>query len=80
MDFNTVTKIDDLDHEHTAKLVLGMFHRTIIHYALWLNEVNHQMGMEKALDILNTASERGYGIQMKRLSKVPGYERCQAMQ
>ena len=74
MDFNTVSDIDDLDREHTAKLVLDMFHRTIIHYALWLNEVQHQMGMEKALDILNAASERSYDIQMKRLSKVLGFE------
>jgi hypothetical protein len=74
LDLNNVNNIEDLDHEHTAKLVLDMFHRIIIHYALWFNEVNHQMGMEKALDILNTASERGYEIQMKRLSKVLGFK------
>ena len=74
MDLSNVNSIEDLDHEHTAKLVLDMFHRIIIHYALWFNEVKHQMGMEKALDILNTASKRGYDIQMKRLSKVLGFE------
>lgn len=74
MDLSNVNSIEDLDHEHTAKLVLDMFHRIIIHYALWFNEVKHQMGMEKALDILQTASQRGYDIQMKRLSKVLGFE------
>jgi len=71
---NKVEKIEDLDHENTARLVLDMFHRIIIHYAFWFNEVKHQMGMEKALDILKNASERSYGIQMKRLSKVLGFE------
>jgi len=74
LDLNKAEKIEDLDHEHTARLVLDMFHRIIIHYALWFNEVKHQMGMEKALDILKKASERSYGIQMKRLSKVLGFE------
>ena len=74
MDLNKVEKIEDLDHENTARLVLDMFHRIIIHYAFWFNEVKHQMGMEKALDILKNASERSYGIQMKRLSKVLGFE------
>ena len=74
MDLNKVEKIEDLDHENTARLVLDMFHRIIIHYAFWFNEVKHQMGMEKALDILKNAFERSYGIQMKRLSKVLGFE------
>ena len=52
LDLNKAEKIEDLDHENTARLVLDMFHRIIIHYALWFNEVKHQMGMEKALDIL----------------------------
>jgi len=74
LDLNKVEKIEDLDHENTARLVLDMLHRIIIHYALWFNEVKHQMGMEKALDILKNAPERSYGIQMKRLSKALGFE------
>ena len=70
---NKVETIEDLDHENTARLVLDMLHRIIIHYALWFNEVKHQMGMGKALDILKNASERSYGIQMKRLSKAFGF-------
>jgi hypothetical protein len=74
LDLSNVNSIEDLDQEHTAKFILDMFHRIIVHYALWFNEVKHQMGMEKALDILQTASKRGYDIQMKRLSKVLGFE------
>lgn len=74
MDLNTVEKIEDLDHENTARFVLDMFHRIIIHYGLWFNEIKHQMGMEKALDALKSASEKSCGVQLKRLSKVLGFE------
>lgn len=69
-----VTRIEDLDHESTAKLVIDLFHRIIIHYALWFTEVRHQMGMDKALDTLKTAFDHSYGIQMSRLGKVLGFE------
>jgi len=67
-------RVEDLSHEDTAHLVMDMFHRIIIHYALWFTEVRHQMGMEKALDTLKIASDRSIGIQMKRLSKILGFE------
>ena len=66
--------VDDLNREDTARLVMDMFHRIVIHYALWFTEVKHQMGMEKALDTLKIASDRSIGIQMKRLSKILGFE------
>jgi len=66
--------VEDLSREDTARLVMDMFHRIIIHYALWFTEVKHQMGMEKALDTLKIASDRSIGIQMKRLSKILGFE------
>ncbi|MDO9566311.1 MAG: DUF6125 family protein [Candidatus Desulfaltia sp.] len=65
---------EDLNHEDKARLVLDMFHRIIIHYGLWFAEIKHQMGMEKALEILGNASKRSYAYQMKRLSKVLGFE------
>lgn len=65
---------EDLNHEDKTRLVLDMFHRIIIHYGLWFAEIKHQMGMEKALEILGNASKRSYAYQMKRLSKVLGFE------
>ncbi|MBW1820509.1 MAG: cytosolic protein [Deltaproteobacteria bacterium] len=67
-------RVEDLSREDTARLVMDMFHRIIIHYALWFTEVRHQMGMEKALDTLKIASDRSIGIQMKRLSKILDFE------
>jgi len=67
-------RVEDLSREDTARLVMDMFHRIIIHYSLWFTEVRHQMGMEKALDTLKIASDRSIGIQMKRLSKILGFQ------
>jgi len=70
----SVETIDNLDQEQTARLVMDIMHRTIIHYALWFTEIRHQMGMEKALDALSAASEKSLGIQFKRLSKILGFD------
>jgi len=67
-------RVENLSREDTARLVMDMFHRIIIHYALWFTEVRHQMGMEKALDTLQIVSEKSIGIQMKRLSKLFGFQ------
>lgn len=66
--------VEDLNSKETAHLALDFFHRIIIHYALWFNEVRHQMGMKKALEALKSASEKSYTIQMKRLSKILGFK------
>jgi hypothetical protein len=69
-----VDAVEDLTHEDTARLVLDMFHRIVMHYGIWFNEIKHQMGMEKALDTLERVSKISFGIQMKRLSKILDFE------
>ena len=64
----------DLSKEGKARLVLDMFHRIMVHHTLWFTEVRHQMGTERALEMLESAREKSYGIQMKRLGKVLGFE------
>ena len=66
--------IADLEQDDKARLVVDFFHRIIIHYALWFSEVRHQMGPEQALETLGKVSERSMGIQLKRLSKLLGFE------
>lgn len=68
------SNIEDLSQEATARLLLDMLHRTVVHYGLWFAEVRHQMGLEKAIETLHTVWEKSYGIQMKRLSKILGFE------
>lgn len=64
----------ELDHKETAEFIVELFHRIIIHHALWFTEVRHQMGMERALKILHTASRKSYDIQMNHLGKILGFE------
>ena len=66
--------IEDLNSEQTARLVMDVMHRTLIHYALWFTEIRHQMGMDKALEALSVASQKSIGIQLNRLSKILGFE------
>jgi hypothetical protein len=69
-----VQGIEDLGHEELARFILDMLHRTIVHHTLWFREVEHQMGFEKALGIMETAWQRSYEVQMKRLSRVLNFE------
>jgi len=69
-----IESVKDLNHEETARLILDMFHRIVIHHALWFTEVRHQMGMEKALEMLKTAYGNSYNVQMNKLSKTLGFE------
>lgn len=64
----------DLKNEELAQYIANLFQRIVIHYSLWFTEVKHQLGMEKALAVLNEATSRGLKIQMNRLSKTLGFE------
>ena len=66
--------INDLDSASTARLIIDFFHRLVLHHGLWFAEVKHQLGAENALKALENASQRSIGIQLKRLSKVLGFE------
>ena len=64
----------DLDHPELARYIVNLSQRIIVHYALWFTEVRHQMGMEKALEVLQEATDKGLKIQMDRLAKTLGFE------
>ncbi len=70
----SVMKPADLSQEDLAKFVVDMLYRTVFHHVQWFTEVEHQVGMQKALKILKVARENSYKIQMDRLSKVLGFE------
>lgn len=67
-------KIADLSSKELSRLLIDLVHRLIVHHGLWFTEVRHQMGQEKALDVLKNASKKSIGIQMKRLGRILGYE------
>lgn len=64
----------DLNDQDLAKYIVNLFHRIVVHYAIWFAEVKHQVGMEKALAVLDEATTRGIQIQMARLAKTLGFE------
>lgn len=65
---------EGLSQEDLARLVVDMFHRTLVHHVLWFKEVDHQKGFEGALEILADAYPKSYGTQMNRLGKTLGFE------
>lgn len=67
-------RIDDLNHEDLTRFIMDLFHRIAVHYGFWFAEVRHQMGMNKALEIMETASRKSFEIQSRRLAKHFGFE------
>ena len=64
----------ELNKQQLAELAIDMLHRTIVHHVFWFKEVEHQMGFEEALKIMETAYDKSKAIQLKRLSKLLGFE------
>lgn len=66
--------VDELDQHQTAQYILDLFHRTIIHHALWYTEACHQMGQPKALELLKSASRISGEMQLRHLAGLLGFE------
>ena len=73
-EYQAVQSVEDLQRPDRVRFLIDMFHRIIIHHALWFTEVRHQMGTEKAFEALQTASAKSIGIQLKRLSDLFGIQ------
>lgn len=72
--FDQARGVDELDQKQTAQYVMDLFHRIIVHHALWYTEVQHQMGTEKALELLKDAAKTSSQIQLKHLGKLFGFD------
>lgn len=57
-----------------VKQILDFYHRSIMHYAIWYNEAQHQFGREEAQKIMEEVYAKSRTIQMKRLGKVLGFD------
>lgn len=71
--FTDTKDAENLSHEENARFVVDLFHRITMHHALWFTEVRHQMGQEKALEMLTKATRKSAEIQMKHLSQLLGF-------
>ncbi len=75
----TVESMNDLNQEQKVRLVADFFHRTVVHYGLWFAEVRHQLGLEKATELLSGVFPRSSGIQIKRLGKTLGFDTTEGL-
>jgi len=63
-----------LDKTLKARLIVDMLTRIVVHYGFWFTEVRHQMGMDKALEVLEKATGKSVSIGLKRFSDILGFE------
>ena len=64
----------NVDKELLIRWIMDAARRTIAHYGFWFREVEHQLGLEQTLEIEREAGDMSFGIQLKRLSKILGFE------
>lgn len=69
-----VFKVEDMSQADLARMAMDMIHRSIVHHIFWFKEVDHQMGFDKAVDILGNAYPKSMGLQLNRLGKVFGFQ------
>jgi len=69
-----IERIEDLDQEELVSFTLKMLHRVIVHYAFWLTQAEKQMGLPRALELLDEAGKKSFEFQMKRLAGFFGFE------
>jgi len=72
--YECANRIEDLNRTELLRYLTDLFHRIVIHYAMWFTEVEHQLGREQAHEVLKTASRRSIEIQLKRLSRHFGFQ------
>jgi hypothetical protein len=65
--------IEQIDDDLLVKLVMDAVRRTVVHYGYWLAQVEHQLGMEKALEIEQDVWGASLGNQLTRAGKILGF-------
>lgn len=66
--------LEKLNDNELAGLALDFFRRSMIHYGLWFNEVNYQLGLKEALQTESEVFDRYFPIMLKRLAGVLGFK------
>ena len=67
-------ELDRLNNTELTDLALDFFHRSVLHYGIWFSEVNHQLGLQEALQTEEEVFDRYFPLMFKRLAKVLGFE------
>jgi hypothetical protein len=69
-----ILKMEDLNQEVLAMMAMDMIHRTLVHHVFWFKEIEHQMGFDRALEIMDSVYPKSIGLQLKRLGKTFGFK------
>jgi len=65
--------IEQADQEMLVRMVMDGFRRIIVHYGAWFAEVEHQVGLDKALAVEDDVWQASLGNQVDRLGKTLGF-------
>ncbi|MFA5400998.1 MAG: DUF6125 family protein [Dehalococcoidia bacterium] len=65
--------IERMDNPALSRLAVDLLRRSLLHYGIWFNEVDHQLGLEKALQIEDEVFAKLCPLIIKRLSGVLGF-------
>ena len=65
--------IEKLDNPALGRLAVDLLRRSLVHYGIWFNEVYHQLGLEKALQIEDEVFGKFYPLVIKRLAGALGF-------
>lgn len=63
---------EEMKDSELAELILDMVHRMAVHHTLWFREVEHQLGFEKALKVMDEAWDKTKAVSVKRLARELG--------
>lgn len=64
----------NLNNFELAEMALDMFRRNLLHYGIWFNEVNYQLGLQEALQTEDDVFNAYFPLLLKRLSGVLGFK------
>lgn len=66
--------LKNLDRTALARLAIDFLRRTALHYGIWFNEVNYQLGLDEALKAEGEVFRKILPLATKRLSNVLGFK------
>ena len=73
--------METITAEERAAHIIDMCHRMTVHHTLWFREVEHQLGFEKALNVMDYAWKQTRKAAVRRLAAqfhFPEQEGCPA--
>ncbi len=63
-----------MNKEQKCEFLFSMIHRLIFHHVFWFKEVEHQLGFEGALEVLDNVLNQAKKVHTNRLNKDLGIE------